>query len=79
VEAWHAEAASRGVLFQQGRGYCFHGRARRHLRIGYAALSEQEMSRAVRVLVEAARRVSPGALLTSAPSRAMRRRSPSRA
>jgi GntR family transcriptional regulator/MocR family aminotransferase len=50
VECWRERALARGVLFTTARQYSFDGRARPYARLGYAALSEQEISEAVRRL-----------------------------
>jgi GntR family transcriptional regulator/MocR family aminotransferase len=50
VEAWAERAEAAGVVFQSEQQFRWDGRAGSHLRIGYAALTEAELARAVRRL-----------------------------
>jgi GntR family transcriptional regulator / MocR family aminotransferase len=52
VEAWFERAEQAGVVFQTERQFRWDGRSGSHLRIGYASLTEAELSRAVRRLAE---------------------------
>jgi GntR family transcriptional regulator/MocR family aminotransferase len=54
VAGLHESAARRGVLFQPGKLFSFDGRAMARLRLGYGALNEREMTRAVSALRAAA-------------------------
>jgi GntR family transcriptional regulator/MocR family aminotransferase len=54
VAAWMDESARRGVLFQSGRQFTWGGRDTPHVRLGYAALTEDELSTAIGRLAEAA-------------------------
>jgi GntR family transcriptional regulator/MocR family aminotransferase len=53
VERWVERAAERGVVFQPGRRFTFDGRALPNARLGFAALDEDELSEAVRLLSSA--------------------------
>lgn len=53
VEAWSARARERGVVVFPGKHYAFDRRARPRLRLGYAALDEDEIAEAVRRLAAA--------------------------
>jgi GntR family transcriptional regulator/MocR family aminotransferase len=55
VPAFHDEAARRGVLFQPGRMFTWGERETQHVRLGYGALTERELSTAVARLAAAAR------------------------
>lgn len=50
VDAWAARALERGVQIQTARWYSFDGRSRPFFRLGFAALTEDEMSDALRQL-----------------------------
>jgi len=50
VDAWAGRALERGVAVHTGRRFAFDGRRRPHLRLGFAALDEKELTRAVSVL-----------------------------
>jgi GntR family transcriptional regulator/MocR family aminotransferase len=50
VDAWAARALSKGVSFQPGRLFAFDTEGRNHLRLGFAALDERELTAAVRAL-----------------------------
>jgi GntR family transcriptional regulator / MocR family aminotransferase len=50
VDAWAARALDRGLILYTARRYAFDGRARPHVRLGFAALDEQELGAAVRRL-----------------------------
>lgn len=50
VDAWHQRALERGVLFQTARQFAFDGRARPFVRLGFAALNEDELGSAVKIL-----------------------------
>jgi GntR family transcriptional regulator/MocR family aminotransferase len=52
VEAWAQRAETAGVVFQSERQFRWDGEPGSHLRLGYAALSEAELARAVRRLHE---------------------------
>jgi len=54
VEGWTARARARGVGVRTERWYRFDGAAGPHFKAGYAALDEEELGRAVRVLAETA-------------------------
>lgn len=47
VEGWQQRAAARGVLFQTAKAYHFDRRVRPFIRLGYAALDEHELTRAL--------------------------------
>ncbi|HET8931969.1 MAG TPA: aminotransferase class I/II-fold pyridoxal phosphate-dependent enzyme [Polyangiales bacterium] len=53
VEAWAKRAEAGGVVFQTEQQFRWDGQPGSHLRLGYAALSEAELARAVRRLQEA--------------------------
>jgi GntR family transcriptional regulator / MocR family aminotransferase len=55
VAIWLEEASRRGVLFQPGKMFTWGGRDTQHVRLGFGALTERELSTAVGRLVEAAR------------------------
>jgi GntR family transcriptional regulator/MocR family aminotransferase len=57
VQAFLEEAARRGVLFQPGSQFTWGHRETQHVRLGYGALTEREMSTAIARLAEAARAV----------------------
>jgi len=50
VEAWLSNAVGKGVIFQTEQQFRWDEKAGPHLRLGYAALSEPELQRAVRRL-----------------------------
>lgn len=52
VEAWAKRAEAAGVVFQTEQQFRWDGQPGSHLRLGYAALSEPELARAVRRLQE---------------------------
>lgn len=52
VEAWAQRAEAAGVVFQTEQQFRWDGRPGSHMRLGYAALSEPELARAVRRLQE---------------------------
>jgi GntR family transcriptional regulator/MocR family aminotransferase len=54
VAAFHDQASRRGVVFQPGKWFTWGERETQHVRLGYAALTEREMSLAVARLAEAA-------------------------
>jgi GntR family transcriptional regulator/MocR family aminotransferase len=54
-EAWADRALSRGVGFYAGRRYAFDGRKRPFVRLGFAALDEEELGEAVRRMAAALR------------------------
>jgi GntR family transcriptional regulator/MocR family aminotransferase len=58
VAAFHEEAARRGVLFQPGKLFTWGERDIQYARLGYASLTEREMSTAVCRLAEAAQVVA---------------------
>jgi GntR family transcriptional regulator/MocR family aminotransferase len=58
VEAWAKRAEAAGVVFQSEQQFRWDGQPGSHLRLGYAALSEPELVRAVRRLKEAMPRSS---------------------
>jgi GntR family transcriptional regulator/MocR family aminotransferase len=58
VGALQEEASRRGVLFQPGRQFTWGQRETQHVRLGYGALTEQELSIAVSRLAEAARAIA---------------------
>lgn len=53
VEKWAKNAEAKGVVFQSEQQFRWDQEAGPHLRLGYAGLTEQELSRAVRRLKEA--------------------------
>ena len=53
TDAWAARAAERGVLFQPGAQFGLEREVRHHARIGYGALTTDELDRAVRKLAAA--------------------------
>ncbi len=55
VAAWLEEASRHGVLFQPGKMFAWGGRETQHVRLGFAALTERELSTAVARLADAAR------------------------
>ncbi|HEX2675222.1 MAG TPA: PLP-dependent aminotransferase family protein, partial [Polyangiales bacterium] len=57
IDAWHAECARRGVLFQLGKPFRFDKRDTPHGRFGYGILSDREIPVAVARLRDAARAV----------------------
>jgi GntR family transcriptional regulator/MocR family aminotransferase len=76
AEAWAARAEAKGVVFQTEQQFRWDGQIGCHLRIGYAALSEAELTRAVRRLNDALppRSAHPRAASASkASTRAVRR------
>jgi GntR family transcriptional regulator / MocR family aminotransferase len=52
VEAWAQRAETNGVVFQTEKLFRWDGHAGSHLRLGYAALTELELARAVRRLAD---------------------------
>jgi GntR family transcriptional regulator/MocR family aminotransferase len=50
VEAWAARCARAGVRFHTARWFSFDGRPRPAMRLGFAALSETEIERAVQIM-----------------------------
>jgi GntR family transcriptional regulator/MocR family aminotransferase len=58
VQAWAARAEAQGVVVQTEQEFRWDGRAGSHLRLGYGALSEPELARAVRRLQESLPRPS---------------------
>ncbi|MEW5848425.1 MAG: PLP-dependent aminotransferase family protein [Myxococcota bacterium] len=48
TDAWAERALGQGVAFFSGRRYAFDGRARPYVRLGFAALTENEIAEAVR-------------------------------
>jgi GntR family transcriptional regulator/MocR family aminotransferase len=58
VDALHDEASRRGVLFHPGKLFTWGGRATQHVRLGFGALTEAELSVAVGRLADAARAVA---------------------
>lgn len=64
VDAWAARAFERGAVFQTAKRFAFDRRSRPWLRLGFAALNEDELRKAVRILAE-----------TRDPARSKRRRS----
>ncbi len=48
IAAWHRRCEERGVVFRIGSELHFRGQDPRHLRLGYAALNEEELVEAVR-------------------------------
>jgi GntR family transcriptional regulator/MocR family aminotransferase len=59
VDAWLARASELGVLAQAGRLFTFDGRPQQNVRLGFAALDESELTRAVTRLKRAALDVLP--------------------
>jgi DNA-binding transcriptional MocR family regulator len=57
VRVFHDEASRRGVLFQPGNLFVWGGRETQHVRLGYGALDEQELTTAVGLLAESAHAV----------------------
>jgi len=55
VDAWAERALARGVAFYPGRRFAFDGRRRPFARLGFAALSEDELGEAVRRMAAALR------------------------
>jgi GntR family transcriptional regulator/MocR family aminotransferase len=55
VDAWAARALARGVAFYPGRRFAFDGRRRPYVRLGFAALSEDELREAVQRMAAALR------------------------
>jgi GntR family transcriptional regulator/MocR family aminotransferase len=55
VREFHEQAARRGVLFQPGKLFTWGERETQHVRLGYGALTERELSTAVTRLADAAR------------------------
>jgi GntR family transcriptional regulator/MocR family aminotransferase len=53
VDDWSERARGAGVVFHPGRRFSFNGEARPHARMGFAALTEAELTEAVRRLVKA--------------------------
>lgn len=47
VEAWAKRAEQQGVAFATGRAFDFEGRPRSNVRLGFSALNEEELQRAV--------------------------------
>jgi len=70
VSVFEREASCRGVLLQPGKVFTWGERETQHVRLGYGALTEREMSTAVARLVAAAE----AAALRSPPSRLRRAR-----
>ncbi len=53
VAAWAKRAREKGVSIQPGQEFAFDGRARPHLRLGFAQLDEKELLEAVRRMASA--------------------------
>ncbi len=58
VAAWLEEAGKRGVLFHPGKQFTWGGRESQHVRLGYAAWPEKDLTVAVSRLAAAARAVA---------------------
>jgi len=58
VSDFHAEASRRGVFFQPGSIFTWGQSETQHLRLGYGAFAERELSTALARLAEAARAVA---------------------
>ena len=54
VALWLEEASRRGVLFQPGKMFTWGGREIQHVRLGFGAYAERELTTAVKRLAEAA-------------------------
>jgi GntR family transcriptional regulator/MocR family aminotransferase len=68
VGPWLQEASQRGVLFQPGKMFNWGGRESQHVRLGFGALTERELSTAVVRLGDAARAARAARpLATSSP------------
>jgi DNA-binding transcriptional MocR family regulator len=61
VSAFLDEAARRGVSFHPGRRFTWGGRESQHVRLGFASLTEDELTTAVGRLAAAAKAVAGSA------------------